>query len=417
MAGVATAPIWQIKTMKIAISAPSGYNARELLLPLKPLLDQDSTVTNVYVISPAAEHSQVLFPDYSQKYHFLSNPKDQAGHDSLLQKVRPDVVVTPTIGLDPLDPPIIRAAKRYHIPTCTFVASWDNIFKMEHLKRFGHHTTPVSKPSNDYALPDYLAVWNQQNYDHVQKVFPELSASRITIVGSPRLDYFSHHDKIPSREELYAYLKLPNPENRLIHAGTTELYPFNYIIKQILKAKQNQRLSQKVDIYASVHPGGDISKHQKIKDLGIPTRYSFGYRAKAPAPDWHYLPTLTEIYLLVALFKHADILVNHSSTVALESMLADTPVINITYGRRFDWWRWRRSRVYRDFSQHYRYLTSSGGTSLVKRASQLIPTINNYLDHPEHKSAERAATIRSLITYTDGSSSKRLLDLIKKIAQ
>ena len=85
------------------------------------------------------------------------------------------------------------------------------------------------------------------------------------------------------------------------------------------------------------------------------------------------------------------------------------------YGRAFDWWRWRRSMVYRDFQQHYRYITNNHGTTLVKHSRSLIPAINDYLTRPTLHSHERRITAQKLITYTDGSSARRLIDLAKSI--
>jgi len=97
-------------------------------------------------------------------------------------------------------------------------------------------------------------------------------------------------------------------------------------------------------------------------------------------------------------------------------MLADVPVINVKYGMRLDWWRWYRSMVYRDFNEHYSQITSEGGTSVVKNEKEMLNEINKYESDGDYKSKERAQTIKKMITYTDGSASKRVLDMIKRIA-
>jgi len=254
------------------------------------------------------------------------------------------------------------------------------------------------------------------NRDHIGRVFPQVNDDRIRITGAPRFDYFTHQDRVPSKHEVLAYTGLPSESNlKILHGATTELYSFEYILAALAEAKASRALVAPTALYASVHPGGDMNRHQ-YDSYGAVTRYSFGRREKATHPNFSYLPTDEEIYMLVALFKHTDVLVNQSSTVAIESMACDVPVINVKYGKPMDWWGWHRSMVYRDFQQHYRYITEEGGTTIVKNKKRLIAAVNRYLENPAHEREQRAKTVRKMITYTDGSASKRLLDFAKELA-
>jgi len=319
--------------------------------------------------------------------------------------------------LDLKDTLIIRAAKQSDIPVITFVASWDNVFKMDRLKSQGR-SGDTKNLDNGYELPDYFAVWNNLNFLHLQKVFPEVKPENITVTGPPRFDYFAHTEKIPPKKNLFDYLNIEaSPEDTdLIHCATTELYPFNYIIKKIHSSLSMRQSKSKFHIHASVHPGGDINKHLSYQEYGATVQYSFGRKEKPLHPDFSYLPSDKQIYYLISLFNHASLLVNQSSTVAIEAMRCDVPVINVMYGRRFDWVKWYRSMVYRDFLQHYRYITDGNGTSLVKSPAQLISAINGYVADPNIKNKERISTTKKLITYTDGSCGKRLLDLAKSVS-
>src|SRR3989344_8631530 len=112
--------------MNIIFSVPSGFHARELLTPLKPLLDADTSIGHVYCLTPGAPFRKELFSDYGDKFTFIANPLDEAGHRQLISELAPDIVVTNTSGLDLHDTPILKAALALNIPTLTFIASWDN---------------------------------------------------------------------------------------------------------------------------------------------------------------------------------------------------------------------------------------------------------------------------------------------------
>lgn len=381
--------------MHLVFSTPSGFHARELLLPLKALLEKDNTINHVTVITPGAPYRKEIFPTYGAKFDFENNPATTEDHAELLRQLNPSIVVTTTSGLDTKDLPILEAATRRKLPTFTFIASWDNVWKMERLKNDG-------RPQ---IIADRVAVWNTMMRDHLRRVFPDLAPERITVTGAPRLDFFHHHDHIPNRATLLEKLGFQN-NVKLIHVATTELYPSDYILKTLAPLP--------IKIYVSVHPGGNLEKHKAYAEPFLAVvHYSFGRQERAPVPAFLYNPTLDDVYMLIALFKYTDVLVNHSSTVAIESLLADRPVINVKYGRRFDWWRWHRSMVYRDFQQHYQDLVAAGATRLVHNPRQLIRALQDYLEHPEQQQAERAATAKKIITTTDGTASQKMLELIK----
>lgn len=392
--------------MKIAISVPTGFHARELLIPLKPYIEQDRTIREVLCISPGAAWRQQIFPLYGEKFVFVENPRSLEDHSALLKQHQPDIVVTTTSGLDPHDVPILKAARRIGIPTFTFIASWDNVWKMERTKKRG-----ISQ-----VIADQFVVWNHMMADHLLAIFPDIPANQVAVIGAPRLDFFFHADRIPSKSQLADVLGIPDDGAKLVHISTTELYPMDYVVRTIRQALDANRIPHHVHLLTTVHPGGDLEKHKSLRPYGVTLRYAFGRKDIQPNKDFTYNPTLEDIYLSVALFKHSDLLINHSSTTAIESLLTDVPVINVRYGRPFDWWRWRRSMVYRDFFEHYKDLTGDGATRVVNNRQQLIAAVNEYLDHPEHDADARQRTLKKMITTTDASATRQVYELIKDVA-
>jgi hypothetical protein len=375
--------------MKILFSVPSGFHLRELLLPLKHFLEADNSLEKINVATPAAAFHQKIFPTFGSKFIFTDQPK----FTDL------NLVITNTTGLDSYDLPLLREAKINKIPTLTFISSWDNIWKIErHIKQ--------QRVKHEFA--DHIVVWNEIMQHHLQRLLPASSSTKIHIIGAPRLDYFFHTNKIPTRAQLLNYLQL-SPDQPLLHFATTELYPMGYLVKAVAKAYPQANL------YASVHPGGNINQHKSLELYGARVRYSFGRRETSPHPAFLYNPSLEDIYYLVALFKHSDLLINHSSTVAIESFLGNTPVINVNYGQPLDWWRWRRSVIVRDFREHYSDITHEHATQVVRNSRQLLAATQNYLAHPEQDAAARAQTLKKMITTTDGNASQKTFALIKNL--
>ena len=108
--------------------------------------------------------------------------------------------------------------------------------------------------------------------------------------------------------------------------------------------------------------------------------------------------------LKLSLF-HCDININYSSTVSLEAILLDKPVINyIEPGMP----------IY-DYD-HYRPLVEAGAVRLVSQnPDDLAQTINGYLDNPGLDKENREKISEVYFPFKDGLSSKRSVDFLKNI--
>ncbi len=391
--------------MKLLFSIPSGYHLRELVLPLRRHLESNPSITEVHCVTPAAPIAKDIFKEFGSKFLYHENPKDDAGHRELFAQIQPDVVITNTVGHDALDEPILRIAKEMEISTVTFIASWDNVWK---IGRLIDSKIPI-------ALADRFIVWNSMMKQHLLRIFPEIAEERIAIIGAPRLDYFAQKDKIASREEVYKRLGLEDINRPFIHIATTELYPMEYIFKTIREGIDNKTIPKNPYIYASVHPGGSMDRYKPFEKYGAVLRFSPGRREDISLPSFRYAPTEEDIFFLIGVFTYASVLVNHSSTVALESLITGVPVINVKYGKFLDFIGWRRSMVYRDFQQHYHDLVSDGATYVVKSKTELLDAIVQANANPKAGYAERALTVKKMITTIDGTASKKVLDFITKI--
>ncbi len=378
----------------ILLSVPSGSHCRVLLKPLRPFFEHAIVEQKIklVVVSPMRSHPELLSEFKGSGFVFVSwQPK-------IFDHFKPNLVVTTTTGLDQFDIPILRQAKKRGIPTLTYVESWDNIYKMERRKE-------------EMVKVDTILVWNQINKKHVKRAFGYKN-SQVHCVGSPRLDYFQHKDKLPSREKLCRYLGV-DPAKKLIHIATVELYDISYIVKTLAKARDQGKISKPIEIYCSVHPGGDIKKHKWYAEkYQIKLRYSFGRKDNSPHPLFRYNPSLEDMYMLTSLWIHSDLLINFSSTAAIESMLGDTPTINVMFGKPFDFFTWRKSAVVKDFKEHYKDIISESGTTVVRNKKQLLYAVNQYLKNPKLNRKGRKKTCQKMLTYLDGKCRERVFQQI-----
>lgn len=95
---------------------------------------------------------------------------------SLMERIRPDLVLAPSNGYDPLVWDGLRSAKSLGIPTAVLIANWDNL-----------------SSKGIFAIkPEYLAVWGQQSVEHADRIH-DIPAHRVRVLGAPAFEhYFSH---------------------------------------------------------------------------------------------------------------------------------------------------------------------------------------------------------------------------------
>lgn len=393
----------------VAISVPSGAHHRSFLQPMRDVLVNE-TDWNFLVISPGAPWADQLFPaSFYPRHRFTFVENKVAG--VRLKEQRPALIVTTTTGLDPSDVPILESAQAAGIKTATVIESWDNILKMDRIRR------GLGKDGQRVVLPDHLMVWNEIMKRDVLRFFPSFTGERISIVGAPRLDYFGprYASMLPSREETLRFFGL-DPGHTVLHLATTELYDHGHVAKAIGEAKRRGKLPKSLQLYASVHPGGKMERHRPWAERqGFTIRFSPGRRENAPHPDFRYNPTREEMLRLVAFFKYTDVAVNLSSTVALESCVADRPVICAFFGKPLDWWTWHRSMVVRDFREHYADLLRGGGIAVARSPTALIRAIREYLEHPTKDRDGRRRSAEIIATTLAGDASERVLRALRDL--
>ncbi len=364
------------------------------------------------ILTPGAPWAGALFPP-------AIYPRDRCAFalsgeaESVLRKQHPTLVLTTTTGLDPTDAPVLSAAKELRIRTATLIESWDNVWKME---RVAHGQ---GKAGQRVILPDVLCVWNTVMREHALRAFPSVPPSAVIVTGSPRLDYFGprYAARLPSRAEVLRALGL-DPARPFLHFATTELYDHGHVARVLAHAKHEGRLPPELQFYASVHPGGNLARHQPWAErYGFTIRYSPGRQEGAPHPDFRYNPLAADLLRLVTIFREAAVMVNLSSTVALESCLADRPTICAFFGKPFDWWRWSRSMIVRDFREHYADLLRGGGIRVARNPALLVSEVQASLANPARDHEGRRRSAETIAGTLAGDSAERVLRALRPLVE
>ena len=329
------------------------------------------------------------------KLEMMENNFTQELYKELFAKYQPGLIfATHLVYHDDIE--LIREAKKAGIKTVGMVMSWDNL---------------TSKGAV-HVKTDKLIVWNEL----VKKEAIELAGFKeadIAVVGVPQFDFYFHPEKIIPREEFFRQNGLdPNKKLIVYGAGTNKTTPHEPEVLKVLDdfIEQN-KIVYPVEIMLRLHPKAFLRKeYDWIKSLRHIKSESPGRYLESFMDVW--FPTDQDIWHMVNLIYHCDLVINTFSTFTLDAFGFNKPVINICFdGGKADIPYGKSVRRYFNYT-HYLYITRRAGVKVAKSADELLTYINEYLTNPKLDEAQRQETLQEQSYIYDGKSAQRIAEYL-----
>jgi CDP-glycerol glycerophosphotransferase (TagB/SpsB family) len=107
-------------------------------------------------------------------------------------------------------------------------------------------------------------------------------------------------------------------------------------------------------------------------------------------------------------FRHADVVVNLSSTVAIDAAIFDRPIVNLDYDPEPGAPNQRLVKDVNHVWTHFKPIAESGGVWLVDDAAAMIEATRTYLAHPELHREQRRAIAALVCQHLDGRCGGRM---------
>ena len=115
-------------------------------------------------------------------------------------------------------------------------------------------------------------------------------------------------------------------------------------------------------------------------------------------------------------FKHADVVVNLSSTVAIDAAILDTPVVNLDFDPQPGQADQQLIKEINHEWPHFKPIAESGGVWLVNDFEELIEAVRTYLARPELHREQRRWMAEYVCGFSDGQCGERMADAIVDFA-
>ena len=308
---------------------------------------------------------------------------------SLYDRYRPDALLFTKLFSNNIH--MVKEAKKRGIKTICFLEAWDNLTSKG----------PLS------VIPDAMIVWNEFMRQEAVEYhgFPQ---KRVHAVGIPQFDIYHDSAKFLSRDQFFACYGLDVNLKLITYAvAAGEIAPEEpEVIELLYQAMMSGRITTPAQILVRLHPqtrGQYLESYERFK--GRP-RIAVQRAGRVARIQDGWDPSWDDMIRLSETMYHSDVVLNVGSTISLDAIAFDTPVIGVGFegGEERDYID--SYRRYYDFT-HMSRIVKSGGLRVVRNLDEMIDAVNQYLRDPSLDAEGRERVRREQFYRLDGQSGKR----------
>jgi len=309
-------------------------------------------------------------------------------YDDLFRQYTPSAVLVGSI-LSKADVGILKAAARHGVKSYGMQKGWDNLERL--LLR---------------VVPDKILVQNRLMVEAAQKV-QRIPSDRISIVGFPQFDQYVDFQPRETREMFLTRRQLPL-DTKLFFFGSEGAWSPNDadIIRGLLKLRNAGAFPFPVAFI--IRPYFSDIKNGRFNDFRETDGVILddGYRWGAYFPDlWD--PTREDMQHFTAELYFADAVLCVASTLSLDAVCMDKPVIAIGFGAYIDsFGKDLTGNLYK--MEHYRPVVESGGVELVTNEKEMCQALIRSVEEPSYRAEGRTELRRTMCGPLDGHSAERI---------
>lgn len=318
--------------------------------------------------------------------------------ETLFSELKPDLVFNCSHIHGPQADLPLHIASRMGIPTAAFVFSWDNL----------------TSRSRIFVPYNYYLMWNEDMKKQLLEQYPEIPVEQVVVTGTPQFDFHFKPEYCMSRAELCAQVGLdPSRPFVLYTTGLdTDFLDEHKFIEAVIRFLKETDMQPKPQLVVRTYIKGTSPEVTALAAQNIPD-------VIFPPILWDKqwtMPLHEDLSIYSSLLHHCAMGINAASTVTLELMALNKPVINIGMeppGSALPHYaRFSRHVEY----EHYRPVAENGGVMVARSLDDLRTMIRRGLSAPRDGSEKRLAFIHRMMNGTlDGNSGRRVAEQLIKI--
>ena len=298
--------------------------------------------------------------------------------------------------------PFLYAAQQLKIPTSTFIFSWDNL----------------ASKGRMLGTFDYFLVCSHLMQSELLYFYPMVKKEKVKVVGTPQFEPYVMPKYETTAEAFHAKFRLNTDLKTICYSCADVSIGQNdpIVIRAIANAIRNNAIETKVQLLVRTSPAEDDSRFRSLREEFPEIKWNVPkwiLTREGHAETWSQrVPSEEDIKDVRSLLEHVDLNINMCSTMSLDFMLFDKPVINTVFGNP-------ENGLYDDqrFLKfgHFKKVVDSKSVTIAKNETELIDKINQALDNPNERAKERKAIIDLQASEPLEGTSKRIALTLKNI--
>ena len=288
------------------------------------------------------------------------------------------------------EPAVVAAAKRERIPTLALIPSWDNL---------------STKNRMPFKHDGYL-VWSEAARRELHEFYPATRGVPVYVVGAPQFDVFFNERFHLSRKEFCQMQGMRADLPIVVYAiGSPNFLAESPGALHVAKLVARGELGD-IQLLVRPHPIHDNHELHELFDKFGP-RVAVQQTGVAGAKVTARFQDQDQIVEWVNTFRHADVVVNLSSTVTIDAAIFDRPVVNLDFDPAPGQPNQLLIKEINHLWTHFKPVAESGGVWLVNDFDELVTAIKTYLVRPDLHREKRRSIAEYVCGYLDGSCGER----------
>lgn len=320
--------------------------------------------------------------------------------DRLFAQLQPDLVFNGSHIHGRAGSLPVRVAQRMGIPTAGFIFSWDNL-------------TSRSRIMEPY---DTYLVWHRPMREQLRRIYPEIPADRVLITGTPQFDFHFKPEYRLSRDQLADRIGFDPARPFILYTtGIDDHFPEEHrTVDLVIRLLGESDVRPRPQLVVRTYVKGTSAEMKALAAQSLPDVFF-------PEVQWDsrwYMPAYDDLALYTSLLHEAALGINAASTVSLELLMLDKPVINLGFdppGSSLPHpFRYMRHIEF----DHYRPVAESGAVMIVRSAEDMREMLIRGLTMPEADSEKRRRFISGVFgNMLDGRAGQRVAGRLVELAR
>ena len=321
-------------------------------------------------------HSEKWIQRYNtfQQLTFKSHTLTQA-YEKLLVENNIDLLFF-THQRPPYIAPLIYAAEKLKLKTSAFIFSWDNL-------------ASKGRMAGNF---DYYLVWSELMQSELLHFYRSIKAENIHIVGTPQFEPYVLERYQSTKEEFAQKFNIDTSKQTVFFScGDVSTSPNDPVyIEAIAKGIVENKFIQAINLLVRTSPAEEPARFKSLADKYpfIIWNYPDWFQARSNHQEnWSQrIPSVNDVKNLRALLAYTDISVNMLSTMSLDNMLFQKPVINTVFGNGEN--GLKNDQRFFNYA-HIKKVIDGNALWIAKNENELIEAINGYLQQPNLRLQEQ----------------------------